>query len=48
MKTIIKFLKSLFTKKCKHINSKMVFVDWQERCTKYHCLDCNETFYTDL
>ena len=48
MKIITQFIKSLFAKMCPHVNYKIIFHDWQERCAKCECLDCNEIFYTDL
>ena len=48
MKTIIKFLKSLFTKKCKHEGSLFLYDDWQERCTIEICINCGEKIYKDL
>ena len=48
MKKLLKFIKSLFAKKCKHEGSLYMYTDWQERCIVERCINCGEKIYKDL
>ena len=45
-----KFITNIFinNKKCKHINKKELYRDYQERYVLYECLDCKEKIYEDM